>query len=199
MSINVNTIAPPPTVTQQVVTAVLTTDNETATRSVVLDSTGLLLAYKTINKSFGNISFNGSAVVTTMTTANTFVLVQNTAYVINSLALGFSLTAGASQSSSRLTYNGTSVCPVRVSCSCNVVVAGSNNQSVTTTLFLNGVSITNATAKSWMQTAGFSQNNSMVAMINMNPNDYVELFVANATANNNVTVTDCTIDAVSLK
>ena len=165
----------------------------------MIDPSGLLLAYKTINKSFGNISFNGSAVVTTMTTANTFVLVQNTAYVINSLALGFSLTAGASQSSSRLTYNGTSACPVRVSCSCNVVVAGSNNQSVTTTLFLNGVAITNATAKSWMQTAGFSQNNSMVTMINMNPNDYVELFVANATANNNVTVTDCTIDAVSLK
>ena len=199
MSINVNTIAPPPSVTQQVVTAVLAADNETATRSVVLDSTGLLLAYKTINKSFGNISFNGSAVATTMTTANTFVLVQNTAYIINSLALGFSLTAGTTQSSSRLTYNGTSACPVRVSCSCNVVVAGSNNQSGTTTLFLNGVAITNATAKSWMQTAGFSQNNAMTAMISMNPNDYVELFVANATANNNVTVTDCTIDAQSLR
>ena len=199
MSINVNTIALPPTVHQQVVSAVLASNNETASRSVVLDPTSLLLAYKTINKSFGNISFNGSAVATTMTTANTFVLVQNTAYVINPLALAFSLTAGASQSSSRLTYNGTSACPVRVSCSCNVVVAGSNNQSVTTTLFLNGVAITNATAKSWMQTAGFSQNNAMTAMITMNPNDYVELFVANATANNNVTVTDCTIDAVSLK
>ncbi len=87
---------------------------------------------------------------------------------------------------------------MRISCSCNVTVAGSNNQSVTTTLFLNGVAITNATAKSWMQSAGSSQNNTMTAMINMNPNDYIELFVANATANNNVTVTDCTIDATSL-
>ncbi len=198
MSINVNSIALPPTVTAQVVTAILASDNETATKQVVLDPTNLLLAYKTINKSFGNIYFNGSAVATPMSTANTFVLVQNTAFVLNSLALNFSLTAGATQSSSRLTYNGTSACPMRVSCSCNVVVSGSNNQSVTTTLFLNGVAITNATAKSWLQTAGFSQNNAMFAMVNLNPNDYIELFVANATANNNVTVTDLTIEAVSL-
>ena len=196
--INVNSIALPPTVPAQIVTAILASDNETATKQVVLDPTNLLLSYKTINKSFANIYFNGSAVATTMSTANTFVLVQNTAFVLNPLALNFSLTAGATQSSSRLTYNGTSACPMRVSCSCNVVVSGSNNQSVTTTLFLNGVAITNATAKSWLQTAGFSQNNAMFAMVNLNPNDYIELFVANATANNNVTVTDLTIEAVSL-
>ncbi len=198
MSILVNTIALPPTVPAQIVSAILAVDNESATKQVVLDPTNLLLAYKTINKSFGNISFNGSTVATTMTTANTFVIVQNTAFVINPLSLNFSLTAGASQSSSRLTYNGTSACPMRVSCSCNVVVSGSNNQSVTTTLFLNGVAISNATAKSWLQSAGFSQNNAMLAMVTLNPNDYIELFVANATANNNVTVTDCIIDAVSL-
>ncbi len=55
MSINVNTIAPPPTVVAQFVTAIQATDNETATHQAVIDPSGLLLAYKTINKSFGNI------------------------------------------------------------------------------------------------------------------------------------------------
>ena len=198
MSINVNSIALPPTVPQQVVTAVQALDNETATRQLVLDPTSLLLAYKTINKSFGNITFNSNAVSTPITTMNTLVLVQNAAFALNPLALAFTLTAGASQSSSRLTYNGTSACPMRISCSCNVIVAGSNNQSVTTALFLNGVAISNAVGKCWIQTNNQSQNNCMSAMVTMNPNDYVELFVSNATANNNVTVTDCTLDAYSM-
>jgi len=198
MSINVNSIALPPTVVAQVVTAIQATDNETATRQAVIDPTGLLLAYKTINKSFGNIYFNNSSVATTISTANTLVLVQNSAFVLNSLALGFSLTAGTSQSSSRLTYNGTSANPFRVSCTCNVMVAGSNNQSVTSALFLNGVAIPSAVGKSWIQTNNQAQNNAMVAMLTLNPNDYVEMYVANGTANNNVTVIDCTLDAVSL-
>ena len=198
MSINVNTIALPPTVPAQIVSAILATNNETATKQAVLDSTGALLAYKTINKSFGNIYFNGSVVATTITTANTMVLVQNTAFVLNPLALNFSLTAGTSQSSSRLTYNGTSGNPFRISCTCNVVVAGSNNQSVSTQLFLNGVAIPNAFGKCFIQTNSQSQNNAMIAMVSLNNNDYIEMYVANGTANNNVTVTDLTIDAASL-
>ena len=69
MSINVTLIAPPPTVLQQVVTAVTALNNEVATKEVVLDPTGLLLGYKTINKSFGSVYFNGNVTSTVIATA----------------------------------------------------------------------------------------------------------------------------------
>ncbi len=198
MSINVNTIALPPTVHQQVVTAVLSSNNENATKQAVLDPTGLLLAYKNINKSFGSIGFSNNATVTTITTANTFVLVQNSALLLNTLSQNFALTAGATQASSRLTYQGATTCNVRVTCTSNVFVAGSNNQNISIQLFLNGVAVPNTVGKSWLQTAPHPQNQSVTTLLTMNTNDYVELFVTNNTANNNVTVTDMTVDAVSL-
>ncbi len=57
--------------------------------------------------------------------------------------------------------------------SCNVVVAGSNNQSVSTQLFQNGVAIANVFGKCFIQTNSQSQNNAMTAMVTMNPNDYI--------------------------
>ena len=199
MSINVTVLPPPPTVLQQVVTAINASSNENASKQIVLDPTGLLLSNKLINKSFGAVSFSGNATVTVIPAVNTYVLVQNSTYTLNTLSLNFALTAGATQASSRLTYQGATACKVRVSCSSNVFVAGSNNQNIVAQLFLNGVAIPNAVGKSFLQTAPHPHNQCVTVLLSMATNDYVELYVANVTAGNNITVADVVIDAFSLQ
>ena len=201
MSINVNTILPPQTILQQVVTAVNASANELSTRSVVLDPTGLLLSYKTINKSFGAISFNGNVTSTPITTAGIFYLVSNSSYVLNSLSNKFSLTSSGitGAASSRLTYNGAAACPFHISSSVTYLCAGSNNQNIVTQLSQNGVLIPTTKATSALAAANLSQCNNMIAVVNLNPNDYIECQVANLTASNNVSITDIIISILSLQ
>ena len=70
--------------------------------------------------------------------------------------------------------------------------------NISAQIFLNGVAVPNTLGKSWLQTAPHPQNQCVSALITMNMNDYVELFVANNTANNNITVADVVLDAFSL-
>ena len=200
MSILVTTIPQPPSILTQVVTAINATDNENATRDVVLDPTNLLLAYKLINKSYGSIHFNNNAVPTVIGTTGTFVVVSNSSYALNPLSSNFSLTsAGGASLSSRLTYNGTSAAVFMLSCCVTFLCAGSNNQSITTQLSLNGVLITVAKSASLTSNANTPRNNKMEAIVTVNPNDYVELQLTNTTAVNNVTVTDVIINSVTVK
>ncbi len=87
MSISVNTIAPPSSVIQQVVTTIANVDNEITTREVAFDPTDLLLVYRTINRSVGQISFYANSTANVIGASDTLVAVANTLYGLNSLSL----------------------------------------------------------------------------------------------------------------
>ena len=195
MSINVTTIAPPPSVLQQVVTSVNATNNEAATKDVVLDPSGLLLAYKTVNKSFGSVYFNNNATSSVVATASTFVLLSNSSYTLNVVSNNFSLTGVPS---SRLTYNGSSSVVFKVSCNASFLCAGANNQNISLQLSQNGVLIPNSKSSSSTQNANMPRCASMDTIVSLAPSDYIELQLTNTTAANNVTVTDVNINAYSL-
>ena len=176
MSINVNTITPPPTVLQQVATAINAVNNETPTRDVVLDPSNLLLGYKTVNKSFGGIFVNGNTTSTVITAASTMYLFQNSGLQLNTLSSNFSLTAGASPAlSSRLTYNGSASCPFKISCNVTYLCAGANTQNVSCALFQNGVLIPSSKQSSNTANANLSKSLTMDVIVSMVTNDYVEL------------------------
>ena len=195
MSINVTVLPPPPSVLQQVVTSINATNNEAATKEVVLDPTGLLLGYKTKNKSFGSVYFNNNSTSSVVATANTYVLLSNTSYTLNVLSSNFSLTGAPS---SRLTYNGSSSAVFKVSCNSSYLCAGANNQNISLQLSQNGVLIPNSKASSSTQNALMPRCASMDTIVTMAPSDYIELQLTNTTAANNVTVTDVNINAYSL-
>ena len=163
-----------------------------------MDPTNLLLAYKTINKSFGSINFYGSSLASVVGAINSLVVVANATYTLNAISLNFALTGASLSPSSRLTYQGSSACPFKITCRCNLIVSGSNSQNVYSNLFYNGTIINQTKAGAFLQQNGTPQNNYHEAIMILNPNDYIELYVANASANNNITVSDCSISAVSL-
>ena len=199
MSISVNSIAPPPTVLQQVATAINAVNNETPTRDVVLDPSNLLLGYKTVNKSFGGIFVNGNTTSTVITAASTMYLFQNSGLQLNTLSSNFSLSAGASPAlSSRLTYNGSASCPFKISCNVTYLCAGANQQNVACALFQNGVLIPSSKQSSNTVNANFSKSLTMDVIVSMAPNDYVELYLSNTTASNNITCSDVNMTVVSL-
>ena len=196
MSINVTTIAPPPSVLQQVVTSINATNNEVPTKIVVLDPTGLLLSYKTVNKSFGSVYFNGNVTSTVVAVASTFVLLSNSSYTLNVLSSNFALTGVPS---SRLTYNGLSSAVFKLSCSVSYLCAGANNQNVVLQLSQNGVLIPHSKASSSTQNANMPRNAVLESLVSLSLNDYIEVQLTNTTAANNVTVIDIVLSAVSLK
>ena len=128
------------------------------------------------------IKSNQSTITTT--DQNIFYLVSNSSYVLNSLSNNFSLTSSGvtGAASSRLTYNGSVVCPFNISSSVTYLCAGSNNQNIVTKLSQNGVLIPTSKATSALAAANLSQCNNMIAVVNLNPNDYIECQVANLTA-----------------
>ena len=94
----------------------------------------------------------------------------------NTLSSNFSLTVGASPAlSSRLTYNGSTSCPFKISCNVSYLCAGANQQNVACALFQNGVLIPSSKQSSNTVNANFSKSLAMDVIVSMVTNDYVEL------------------------
>ena len=87
MSINVNTLPPPPTVSAQIVTASNGNLQQAFTRHVVHD--GTTLAYKNHVRAFGEIYVFGNTTATPIATVNTNYQFTQGVYIVNPLTVNF--------------------------------------------------------------------------------------------------------------
>ena len=131
---------------------------------------------------YAQVVLHGNATATTITTQDTPVKVAGT-FITDAVA---SFTTDAT---GRLTYTGSTTTVVQFVASVTLVPVGTN-QLLTIQLAKNGVPITNAKMTRTVS-AGASGNVSIVFNISMATSDYVELFVANNSSTNDITVTDC--------
>jgi len=131
---------------------------------------------------YAQVVLHGNATATVITTQDTPVKVAGT-FITDAVA---SFTTDAT---GRLTYTGSTTTVVQFVASVTLVPVGTN-QLLTIQLAKNGVPITNAKMTRTVS-AGASGNVSIVFNISMATSDYVELFVANNSSTNDITVTDC--------
>jgi len=131
---------------------------------------------------YAQVVLHGNATATAITTQDTPVKVAGT--FITDAAASFTTDA-----TGRLTYTGSTTTVVQFVASVTLVPVGTN-QLLTIQLAKNGVPITNAKMTRTVS-AGASGNVSIVFNISMATSDYVELFVANNSSTNDITVTDC--------
>ena len=131
---------------------------------------------------YAQVVLHGNATATVITIQNTPVKVAGT--FVTDAAASFTTDA-----TGRLTYTGSTTTVVQFVASVTLVPVGTN-QLLTIQLAKNGVPITNAKMTRTVS-AGVSGNVSIVFNISMATSDYVELFVANNSSTNDITVTDC--------
>ena len=131
---------------------------------------------------YAQVVLHGNATATVITTQNTPVKVAGT--FVTDAAASFTTDA-----TGRLTYTGSTTTVVQFVASVTLVPVGSN-QLLTIQLAKNGTPITNAKMTRTVS-SGASGNVSIVFNISMATSDYVELFVANNSSTNDITVTDC--------
>lgn len=131
---------------------------------------------------YAQVVLHGNATATVITIQNTPVKVAGT--FVTDVAASFTTDA-----TGRLTYTGSTTTVVQFVASVTLVPVGTN-QLLTIQLAKNGVPITNAKMTRTVS-AGVSGNVSIVFNISMATSDYVELFVANNSSTNDITVTDC--------
>ena len=131
---------------------------------------------------YAQVVLHGNATATVITTQNTPVKVAGT--FVTDAAASFTTDA-----TGRLTYTGSTTTVVQFVASVTLVPVGTN-QLLTIQLAKNGTPITNAKMTRTVS-SGASGNVSIVFNISMTTSDYVELFVANNSSTNDITVTDC--------
>ena len=122
----------------------------------------------------------GNSTDTVIASTATPVLIAGTwAFGVNT---GFTQTSGG-----RLTYNGTTTAVMTIHASITLDPASAANQDLSVYVAKNGAVIA-ATRISAFISAGLTQNLSLSTNQSFAANDYVELFVRNATSTDNITV-----------
>jgi len=125
-------------------------------------------------------SLQANATATVIGATATPVLIAGTwAFGVNT---GFTQTSGG-----RLTYNGTTTAVMTIHASITLDPVSAASQDLSVYVAKNGVVIT-ATRISAFISAGLTQNLSLSTNQSFATNDYVELFVRNATSTDNITV-----------
>lgn len=121
------------------------------------------------------------------------IAVQGTFEKIEGTTTASPINQKFSHSLNRLTYVGglTKEFVISASCSVNSVVTPSAVLLVR--IAKNGATIAESEAQATTSNAGRNENFYCQAIINLAPNDYIELFVANDTSTNNVIVTDLNV------
>ena len=89
----------------------------------------------------------------------------------------------------KLTYTGATTTTVQFAASVTLDVVGTN-QDLTVQLHKNGIAIP-AAKISRTVTSGSAGNVGLFYNISMTASDYVEIYVANSSSTNDITVTDC--------
>jgi hypothetical protein len=150
--------------------------------SIAAVNTGGIEITSIADQIYAQVVLHGNATATVITTQNTPVKVAGT-FVTDAAASFTTDTTG------RLTYTGSTTTVLQFVASVTLVPVGTN-QLLTIQLAKNGTPITNAKMTRTVS-SGASGNVSIVFNISMATSDYVELFVANNSSTNDITVTDC--------
>jgi hypothetical protein len=128
------------------------------------------------------LSMHGNSTATVIATQNVAVKVAGT-FVVGTVSNFTADTTG------KLTYTSGTAATVQVIASVTLDVVGTN-QDLTVFLAKNGSLITNAKISRTV-TSGSAGNVGLFFNVPVTGSDYLELFVANGSGTNNITVTDC--------
>lgn len=128
------------------------------------------------------VSMHGNSTATVIATQDVAVKVAGT-FVVGTVSNFTADTTG------KLTYTGGTAATVQLIASITLDVVGTN-QDLTVFLAKNGSLITNAKISRTV-TSGSAGNVGLFFNVPVTGSDYLELFVANSTGTNNITVTDC--------
>ena len=128
------------------------------------------------------VSMHGNSTATVIATQDVAVKVAGT-FVVGTVSNFTADTTG------KLIYTGGTAATVQVIASITLDVVGTN-QDLTVFLAKNGSLITNAKISRTV-TSGSAGNVGLFFNVPVTGSDYLELFVANGTGTNNITVTDC--------
>jgi len=132
-----------------------------------------------------------NATATTIGSSGTFVKAAGTTTPVSALVQKFDLAT-----SNRAGYTGASSAAFRVNVFASMT--SGNNQNLRMRIAVNGTTLAESTARFQTSGSGAASNIGTQALISMVPTDYVEVFVANDTAANNITVTDLNVTVTRL-
>jgi hypothetical protein len=193
MSVNITTLPPLPTVSQQIITQALTNLSNSATKDLVIDSSNNL-GYRTNNtsKSYGHIYLYNNNIATVISATNTPVVFNSTSFILNPISLNFEMSANG-----RLKYVGITTSQFFIEITADIQGGSNPQQQTTTNLLLNGTTI-NTTAIKQTVGNGLAQNGVMSTIVNLNTNDYIEISLSNNTSTNNLTIVNCNIICFSI-
>lgn len=128
----------------------------------------------------------GNATATVIGSAGTFVKVAGTTTPVSSLQQKFDTTT-----TNRAEYTGASPASFRVTAFASM--SSSNNQLLRMRFSVNGTTLAESTVEFTTSGAGDASNIGTQALLTLNPTDYVEVWVTNDTATNNITVRDMNV------
>mgnify|MGYP006276772953 CR=1 FL=1 len=129
---------------------------------------------------YGQVYMQGNSTATTIASTATPVLVAGTWTV--DLSGNFTGTTGG-----RLTYTGTGTQVLRVSAALSLDPASGSNQHISIYIAKNGSTIAGSRQEAHIS-HGADMNMSTTWQLSLTTNDYIEVFVQNSTATNNITV-----------
>ena len=129
---------------------------------------------------YGQVYMQGNSTATVVASTATAVLVAGTWTV--DLSGSFTGTTGG-----RLTYTGSETQVVRVSAALSLDPTSGSNQHISVYIAKNGTTIAGSRQEAHIS-HGADMNMSTTWQLSMANNDYIEVFVQNATATNNITV-----------
>ena len=188
MSVNVNILAVPPTVSAQIVTASNANPQQAFTKLVVHDGTNL--GYKVHVIGHAESFVFGNTTATPITVINTNVQFTQGIQTLNPLSVNFDI------SGSGLRYIGTSVGTFFVHINLNAI-SGSGSQQCSFYTGKNGAILTNSKCSQKID-SGSGQNGVSSAIISLTTNDIITLWMANNTAANSITITDVSFEVFAL-
>jgi hypothetical protein len=136
---------------------------------------------------YGVVYMQGNATATVIASTSTPVKVGGT--WTTDIASSFTSTTGG-----RLTYTGTETQVVRIDCALTLSPASGANQHISAYIAKNG-SVVTASRQETHVSNGTDMNMSVCWQSSLATNDYIEVFVQNGTAVNNITVSRIVLSA----
>lgn len=132
-----------------------------------------------------------NATATVIGVIGTFVKAAGTTIPVSALQQKFNLAT-----TNRAVYTGASGASFRVVAFASM--QSGNNQNLRLRVAINGTTLVDSTARFVTSGSGAASNIGTQALVTLNPNDFVEIFVTNDTAANNITVTDLNVTVTRL-
>lgn len=187
MSINVNTLAPPPTVSAQIVSSSNGNLQQAFKRHVVHDGTNL--GYKNHIRAFGEIYVFGNTASTPIPTVNTNYQFTQGVYIVNPLSVDFDASGNG------IRYLGEAgVFFVHANLN---AISGANSQQCSFYLAKNGTIFNNTKCSQAVESSKV-QNGISSGIMSLTTNDIITLYMANNSAGNSITITDLSFEVFAL-